>query len=184
MAFQRSSGDPFDHLADINVTPLVDVMLVLLIIFMVTAPMLHQGVSVALPRTATTNLPDLDRGPGHPLDHARRRLLHQRDARRSRSAAGAAARLPEEPKGPHRLPEGGPRPLLRNGRRDARHPQPDGHREPRHDHGHERTEEEVTRPSSVSLRRQLPELRPSAPWTRSERSSPRNSRRTSPGPPA
>ena len=32
-------------------------MLVLLIIFMVTAPMMHQGVSVALPKTATTNLP-------------------------------------------------------------------------------------------------------------------------------
>ena len=57
MAFQRQTGDPYDHLADINVTPLVDVMLVLLIIFMVTAPMLHQGVSVALPKTATTNLP-------------------------------------------------------------------------------------------------------------------------------
>ncbi|HEX9305127.1 MAG TPA: ExbD/TolR family protein [Thermoanaerobaculia bacterium] len=57
MAFQRESGDPFDHLADINVTPLVDVMLVLLIIFMVTAPMLHQGVAVSLPKTATTNLP-------------------------------------------------------------------------------------------------------------------------------
>ncbi|MEO8347653.1 MAG: ExbD/TolR family protein [Acidobacteriota bacterium] len=57
MAFQRQTGDPFDHLADINVTPLVDVMLVLLIIFMVTSPMLHQGVSVALPKTATTNLP-------------------------------------------------------------------------------------------------------------------------------
>src|ERR1700693_3972838 len=57
MAFQRQSGDPFDHLADINVTPLVDVMLVLLIIFMVTAPMLHQGVAVALPKTETTNLP-------------------------------------------------------------------------------------------------------------------------------
>ena len=56
MAFHRQSGDPFDHLADINVTPLVDVMLVLLIIFMVTAPMLHQGISVALPKTATTNL--------------------------------------------------------------------------------------------------------------------------------
>jgi biopolymer transport protein TolR len=56
MAFQRQTGDPFDHLADINVTPLVDVMLVLLIIFMVTAPMLHQGISVALPKTATTNL--------------------------------------------------------------------------------------------------------------------------------
>jgi biopolymer transport protein TolR len=57
MAFHRQSGDPYDHLADINVTPLVDVMLVLLIIFMVTAPMLHQGVGVALPRTETTNLP-------------------------------------------------------------------------------------------------------------------------------
>jgi len=57
LAFQRQTGDPFDHLADINVTPLVDVMLVLLIIFMVTAPMLHQGVAVALPKTATTNLP-------------------------------------------------------------------------------------------------------------------------------
>ena len=56
MAFQRQSKDEFDHLADINVTPLVDAMLVLLIIFMVTAPMLHQGVSVALPKTATTNL--------------------------------------------------------------------------------------------------------------------------------
>jgi biopolymer transport protein TolR len=57
VSFQRQTGDPFDHLADINVTPLVDVMLVLLIIFMVTAPMLHQGVAVALPKTATTNLP-------------------------------------------------------------------------------------------------------------------------------
>ncbi len=56
MAFHRQSADEFDHLADINVTPLVDVMLVLLIIFMVTAPMLHQGISVALPKTATTNL--------------------------------------------------------------------------------------------------------------------------------
>ena len=36
-------------MADINVTPLVDVMLVLLIIFMVTAPMLQEGVSVELP---------------------------------------------------------------------------------------------------------------------------------------
>ncbi len=37
-------------MSDINVTPLVDVMLVLLIIFMITAPMLHQGVEVALPQ--------------------------------------------------------------------------------------------------------------------------------------
>ena len=63
MAFHRQSGDPYDHLADINVTPLVDVMLVLLIIFMVTAPMLHQGVGVALPRTETTNLPSTIEDP-------------------------------------------------------------------------------------------------------------------------
>ena len=44
-------------LADINVTPLVDVMLVLLIIFMVTAPMLHQGIEVALPRADAKPLP-------------------------------------------------------------------------------------------------------------------------------
>lgn len=38
-------------LSDINVTPFVDVMLVLLIIFMVTAPMMVQGVDISLPRT-------------------------------------------------------------------------------------------------------------------------------------
>lgn len=40
-------------LSEINVTPLVDVMLVLLIIFMVTAPMIKQGVDVELPKTET-----------------------------------------------------------------------------------------------------------------------------------
>ena len=41
-----------DAISQINVTPLVDVMLVLLIIFMVTAPILQQGVSVELPKVA------------------------------------------------------------------------------------------------------------------------------------
>jgi biopolymer transport protein TolR len=44
-------------LSDINVTPLVDVMLVLLIIFMVTAPLLHQGIPVELPEAESQNLP-------------------------------------------------------------------------------------------------------------------------------
>lgn len=44
-------------ISDINVTPLVDVMLVLLIIFMVTAPMLHQGVDVDLPNVKARELP-------------------------------------------------------------------------------------------------------------------------------
>jgi len=58
MAFSLG-GDPDDQgvMADINVTPLVDVMLVLLIIFMIAAPMLHQGIEVALPRAEAKNLP-------------------------------------------------------------------------------------------------------------------------------
>ena len=43
-------------MSDINVTPFVDVMLVLLIIFMVTAPMMMQGVEVNLPQTTTKNI--------------------------------------------------------------------------------------------------------------------------------
>ena len=42
-----------NFMANINVTPLVDVMLVLLIIFMVTAPMMMEGVRVNLPKTTT-----------------------------------------------------------------------------------------------------------------------------------
>jgi biopolymer transport protein TolR len=56
MAFNlRDEQD--DVMGDINVTPLVDVMLVLLIIFMVATPMLHQGIQVALPRADARNLP-------------------------------------------------------------------------------------------------------------------------------
>jgi biopolymer transport protein TolR len=57
MAFNTEGGDDDRLMADINVTPLVDVMLVLLIIFMVAAPMLHQGIEVALPRAEARNLP-------------------------------------------------------------------------------------------------------------------------------
>lgn len=45
-----------EALSQINVTPLVDVMLVLLVIFMVTAPILHQGVDVNLPKVRTGSL--------------------------------------------------------------------------------------------------------------------------------
>ncbi|RTZ94989.1 MAG: protein TolR [Deltaproteobacteria bacterium] len=50
------SGKNDGLMADINVTPLVDVMLVLLIIFMVTAPMMVQGVDVSLPQTTAEPL--------------------------------------------------------------------------------------------------------------------------------
>ncbi len=50
-------------MAEINVTPFVDVMLVLLIIFMVAAPLLTVGVPVELPKTAATPLPSEDEEP-------------------------------------------------------------------------------------------------------------------------
>ena len=46
------SGAGSDQISTINVTPLVDVMLVLLVIFMVTAPMIQQGISVELPKAS------------------------------------------------------------------------------------------------------------------------------------
>jgi biopolymer transport protein TolR len=51
-----SSGNNRRFMSDINVTPFVDVMLVLLIIFMVTAPMMIQGVDVNLPQTAAKEI--------------------------------------------------------------------------------------------------------------------------------
>ena len=49
--------------AEINVTPFVDVMLVLLIVFMITAPMLTTGVAVDLPRTKASQLPSTEQQP-------------------------------------------------------------------------------------------------------------------------
>jgi len=58
MAFQtQTRSRRRAYVADINVTPLVDVMLVLLIIFMVTAPMMTQGLDVDLPATTSKALP-------------------------------------------------------------------------------------------------------------------------------
>lgn len=51
-----SKGNSHMAMSEINVTPFVDVMLVLLIIFMVTAPMMQQGLDVNLPKTASTGV--------------------------------------------------------------------------------------------------------------------------------
>ena len=54
MAFS-SGGRTQSSLAEINITPLVDVVLVLLLIFMLTAPVLQSGIEVAVPQTRTVN---------------------------------------------------------------------------------------------------------------------------------
>jgi len=50
-------------MADINVVPFIDVMLVLLVIFMITTPLLTQGVKVELPKTSATAMDDRDKEP-------------------------------------------------------------------------------------------------------------------------
>ena len=57
MAFEQESND---SISQINITPLVDVMLVLLIIFMVTAPILQQGVNIDLPQVVAGPLEGKD----------------------------------------------------------------------------------------------------------------------------
>lgn len=57
MAMDASSQREATTISQINVTPLVDVMLVLLVIFMVTAPIIQQGVQVNLPQAKTSAIP-------------------------------------------------------------------------------------------------------------------------------
>jgi biopolymer transport protein TolR len=74
-------------MSEINVTPFVDVMLVLLIIFMVAAPMLTVGVPVELPETAATALPTEAEEPLTVTMTAQGALLIQKtDGRRSSSS--------------------------------------------------------------------------------------------------
>ena len=53
MAFTANNGATRTSLSEINITPLVDVVLVLLVIFMLTAPVLQSGIEVAVPKTKT-----------------------------------------------------------------------------------------------------------------------------------
>ena len=56
MAMRTGGGDELN--SEINVTPMVDVMLVLLIIFMITAPMMNTGVDLDLPQVTAKNIED------------------------------------------------------------------------------------------------------------------------------
>jgi biopolymer transport protein TolR len=59
----RRRGKHRAMMSEINITPMVDVMLVLLIIFMVAAPLMTVGVPVELPKTAATPLPSVEEEP-------------------------------------------------------------------------------------------------------------------------
>jgi biopolymer transport protein TolR len=60
MAMDTPSSRDSTTISQINVTPLVDVMLVLLVIFMVTAPIIQQGVQVNLPQAKAAAIPGTD----------------------------------------------------------------------------------------------------------------------------
>jgi biopolymer transport protein TolR len=59
MGINSNNNNNRHLLSEINVTPFVDVMLVLLVIFMVTAPILYQGVDVNLPKTSSQPIPNV-----------------------------------------------------------------------------------------------------------------------------
>ncbi len=59
MAFNTQSSEEAEPMSEINVTPLVDVMLVLLVVFIVTAPLLTQAIKVDLPQTTKTDIAPL-----------------------------------------------------------------------------------------------------------------------------
>lgn len=61
MGMRTSKNNSHSVISEINVTPFVDVMLVLLIIFMVTAPILYQGVDVNLPKVESKPMPAAER---------------------------------------------------------------------------------------------------------------------------
>ena len=107
MAFKTSTD--FDSIAEINITPLVDVMLVLLIIFMVTAPMLVQGLEVELPREAASQLKPTPREPVILTITRQRAILV---GERPVGAGGLQAALAP-------LLAGGPRPVYLKGDREV-----------------------------------------------------------------
>lgn len=63
MSLRRRRKSRSSPVSEINVVPYIDVMLVLLVIFMITAPILTQGITVDLPKTASENLKPSEKEP-------------------------------------------------------------------------------------------------------------------------
>lgn len=78
-------------MSQINVTPLVDVMLVLLIIFMVTAPMMQEGVDVNLPRVEASSVDNRDEPLIVTVDRSRRFYINSKPVKLSELKAKLSA---------------------------------------------------------------------------------------------
>jgi len=77
MAFSTGTGSA-DVLSEINITPLVDVMLVLMVVFILTAPLLNNAVRINLPQTAATSTPDALKAVTVSVDEAGRVFIDKR----------------------------------------------------------------------------------------------------------
>ncbi|MGH9489882.1 MAG: ExbD/TolR family protein [Terriglobales bacterium] len=98
MAFTTSDGRTRTALADINVTPLVDVMLVLLIIFMITAPVIQSGIHVSVPFTHNTRILHQERLVVT-VDQAQNVYINDKLVNIHSLAADLKAQLPKGPAG-------------------------------------------------------------------------------------
>jgi len=77
MAFSSGTGSA-DVLSEINITPLVDVMLVLMVVFILTAPLLNNAVRINLPQTAATSAPDAVKAVTVSVDEAGQVFIDKR----------------------------------------------------------------------------------------------------------
>lgn len=78
MAFSTGTGSA-DVVSEINITPLVDVMLVLMVVFILTAPLLNNAVRINLPKTAATSAPDAVKAVTVSVDGAGRVFIDKRE---------------------------------------------------------------------------------------------------------
>ncbi|OTP67785.1 ExbD/TolR family protein [Caballeronia sordidicola] len=78
MAFSTNDADD-DLVSDINITPLVDVMLVLMITFIITAPLLNNAVHVNLPQTAATSPADQSKAVTLSVDEQGKVFIDKRE---------------------------------------------------------------------------------------------------------
>jgi biopolymer transport protein ExbD len=78
MAFSTGTGNA-DVLSEINITPLVDVMLVLMVVFILTAPLMNNAVRINLPQTAASAAPDAVKAVTVSVDQAGKIFIDKRE---------------------------------------------------------------------------------------------------------